>query len=367
MCWHSDIGHSTRQGINGSVTTRFAVSSRLSSRLSVCLPLARLAPRFSSFPSRVVPSLPAHSALGGDDVGDRILSFPDVGTLARPSFFAVASMARPISSVSFSSVGPFSSHGSCHSVGSHRLPSQSVAFSRRSSSRRFRQNRCCSVSTYERACWLLSVYTARKGRDAFVARVVCGQRPRLVEGNIASACASKLKLGLPSIDLDQTPPSPIDKPIGHSTSKARWWSPASVQSSPNVSLNRQVTVEDLCLVGSGASDVGHSVVGPQASGRQPQKVPCSLHNVLRLRGGGGGMRDVGSVVLADEAVEGGVGDDSSSISDGGGDAVGVASAAVFVKAEGTMNSGAGHVFPIFIEGYRLHRVDYVFSPFDADP
>ena len=349
----NNIGHSTRQGVDDSVAISLAASGRLSSRLSVCPPLARPAPGFSSFPSRFVPPPPAHFAFGGDDVGDRILSFPDVGLQARPLFFAVASVARPASCLSFSSAGSSSSHDSCHSAGSCRSPSQSVASSRRS--RELRQNRCCSVSTHERACWLLSGYDARKGRDAVVARVMCGQRSRFDEGNIVSACAcaSKLNLELPSTDLDRMPSSPISKPRGHSTSNARWWSPASIQSSQKVILNRQVTVEDLCLVGTSVSDVGHFVVGRQSSGRQPQKLPCSLHNVLRLRGGGGDVRDVGSVVLADEAAGSGVGDDSSLRSEGGSGAVSVASAGVPAKEEDSMSNDIGHAFPIFIEGFGL--------------
>ena len=158
-----DIGHRTRQGVDGPVTTSLAVSRRLSPRLFVCPALVRPAPDSSYFPSRFVPPPPppVHSAFGGDDVCDRTFSFPDVGPLARPPFFAVASAARPVSSVSFSSVGSSSSHDSCHSVGSQRLPSQSVASSCRSM--RFRQSSCCGVSTHKRVCWLLFGSTARKG------------------------------------------------------------------------------------------------------------------------------------------------------------------------------------------------------------
>ena len=157
-------------------------------------------------------------------------------------------MARPGFPV-FSSVGSYSSHGSFHPIGPRRLPSQSVASTHRSM--RFHQRRCCSVSAPERACWLLSGYTARKGREVAAANVVSGNRPELVESNteLACACASQLHLGLPSTDQGQAPSSPIDKPRDHSTSKARWWFPASTQSPQKVILNRQVAVADLNLVG----------------------------------------------------------------------------------------------------------------------
>ena len=100
-----NIGHSTRQTFSGSVSS--GLSSCLSSRLSFCPPLVRPAPVFSSFPSLSIPSPPAHSALSGDDVGDRLLS---VG--------AGASVVRPCSSVLFVSVdSSYSSLGSLHSVG----------------------------------------------------------------------------------------------------------------------------------------------------------------------------------------------------------------------------------------------------------
>ena len=104
-------------------------------------------------------------------------------------------------------------------------------------------------------------------------------------------------------------------------------------------------MEDLNLVGSCVSNIGRSV--------EPQELPCGLHNVLRLRGGGGGVRGVGSVILADDAVGSGAGGDQGSLDDGNSDAVGVASAGVFAKEEGFIDSGVGHAFPIFSEGYRL--------------
>ena len=108
-----------------------------------------------------------------------------------------------------------------------------------------------------------------------------------------------------------------------------------------------MTVEDLCLVGTSVSDVGCFVVGPQAFGRQPQKLPCSLHNVLRLRGGGGDVSDAGSVVLGDEAAGSGVGDDSSSVSEGGSDAVSVASAGVLARDEVCISRGVEFADPVF--------------------
>ena len=160
---------------------------------------------------------------------------------------------------------------------------------------------------------------------------------------------------------------------------------APTQSSRTIILNRQVTVVDLGLVSHGVSDevdIGCSAVG-QAFGRQPQKLPSSLHYVLRLRGGGstaaslsgGSVDDDGDVsgaashVLADETVGSGVCDDQDLLHGGGGDAVRVASAGVIAKEAGGIDSGGvGHVYPIFIGGYRRQpRVESVLSPFDVDP
>ena len=253
------------------------------------------------------PLLPAHSALIS-------FFFSGVGNLARP-LFAVASVARP---VFLAFVG--SSVSSCDSlpVGHNHVPSQCLASVRRPV--RVDQSECCSVS-------------AQRGRDVVAASLV---KPAV----------------------------------------------AHAQSSQKVILNRQVVVVDLGLVGSRVTIAGRSVVGPQAPGRQPQKLPSSLHCVLRLRGGagnvfsssGGSVADgddvssAGSVVLADEAVGSGVCDDRGILDDDGEDAVSVASAGVPANEEGGIGSGSvGHVYPIFVEGYRHPRGDFAFSPFDTRP
>ena len=312
-----DIGHSARQGSGGVVVVCPVVSRSLSSRPSICPPPVRSAPGSSCFPSCVILLPPAHFALGSDDVGGVPCSFVGGCTLARP-LFAVASVARPVSSVSSLSVGSSVSCDILHPAGSRRLPSHSVAVACHSV--RFRPRKCCSVS---------------------------------VQGGCDIAVA------------------PFGTPRDHSMSKARWWFPALTQSPHKVILHRQVIVVDLGLAASCAIDVGRSVVGPQASGRQSQKLPCSMHHVLRLRGGGGDVdgdvSGAGSVDLIDEAVGSGVGDGRSSLGADSGDAVRVASAGVLANEEGCMSSGVGHAYPIFVEGYRRPRVDFVFSPFNADP
>ena len=129
-----NIGHSARRIFSGSVTTSLVVSSRLSSRLSVCLPPVRFAPGPCSFPSHPIPPPPAHSAFVGDEFGERVLSFG-----------AGASVAQSCSFVPFGSVGSsFSSLGSLHSAGPSSLSSRGVAPTRRSV--RFHQGKCGNVS-----------------------------------------------------------------------------------------------------------------------------------------------------------------------------------------------------------------------------
>lgn len=248
----------------------------------------------------------------------------DAGVRLFP-FSGVGTLARPLcadASVArprFSApVGSPASCGSLHPVGPCRLPSQGLASARHSV--RVDQSECCSVS-------------AQRGWDA--------------------AAASLSKQGL-----------------------------APIQSSHKFILNRQVTIVDLGLAGSCVTVSGRSVVGPQASGRQPQKLLSSSHYVSCLRGGGsaaasssgGGVADggdvggAGSVVLADEAAGSGVGDDRGILNDDGGGIVSAASAGVLAKEEGCMDDNVGHAFPIFIEGYRPHpRVGFVFSPFNVSP
>ena len=117
-----NVGHSTRQGFSGSVTTCPVMSSCLSSRLSICPPPVLSAPGISSFPSLSIPFPPAHSALGCDDVGDRVLSFGAGASVARPCSF--------VFSVSVDSSG--TSFDSLPSAGSYELPSRSVASTCRS-------------------------------------------------------------------------------------------------------------------------------------------------------------------------------------------------------------------------------------------
>ena len=112
-----NIGHSTRRRFNGSVTT--CLSSGPS---SVCPPLVRPAPGSFACPSSPVPLPPAHSALVGDYVGSRVLSF-DVG----------ASVAQPCLSFPSGSAGSSAaSLDSFHSAGPRSLSSRSVASTRRS-------------------------------------------------------------------------------------------------------------------------------------------------------------------------------------------------------------------------------------------
>ena len=103
------------------MTTCLVVSCRLLSRLSICPPPARPAPGISSFPSLPLSLPPAHSELGCDDVGDRILSFGAGASVARPCF---------VSSVSGCSSD--SSFGRLRLAGSCKLPSRSVVSIRRS-------------------------------------------------------------------------------------------------------------------------------------------------------------------------------------------------------------------------------------------
>ena len=126
------IGHSTRRRLSGSVTTCPGVSRRLSSRPS-CPPPVRPAPGVSSRPSLSRPLPSAHSALGCDDVGDRILAF-DAG----------ASVARPFSFVpSASACASDSSLGSLHPAGSCQLSSRSVVPIRHSV--KFSRSKCGNV------------------------------------------------------------------------------------------------------------------------------------------------------------------------------------------------------------------------------
>ena len=312
------------------------MSSRLSSRLSVCPPLVRLAPGCSSFLSLPVPLPPAYSALDGDDVGD--CRFPFVGgcILARP-LCAVASVARLCSSVSFASVGSsVSSRDSLHLAGSRRLPSHSVVPVRRSVV--FHQGKCCNVSS-------------QRGRGVAVA-----------------------SLSTPSV--------------------------APTQSSSKVILNRQVIIVDLGLASSCVIIDSGSVVGSQVSGRQPQQMPSSLHCVLRLRGGASssissddgdvvGDDDVSgasSVNLVNGAAGSGFGNDRGILNGGGRGTASRVSAGVFAKEEGRMSRVFDHAVgqerllgsirgrnrrpalqPSIVEGYGYVRVDLVFSFFFVSP
>ena len=191
-----------------------------------------------------------------------------------------------------------SSRDSLHPVGSNQPPSQSLASVRRSV--RVDQSECSSAS-------------AQRGRDV--------------------VAASLVKPGV-----------------------------AHAQSSPEVILDRQVIVVDLGFVGSCVIVVGRSVVGPRASGRQPQKFLSSLHCVLRLRCGasaaissssdsvldGDDVGGAGSVVLADEAVGRGVGGDRGILNDDGDGTASVASAGVLSNEEGCMSRGVGRDCPTFI-------------------
>ena len=145
---------------------------------------------------------------------------------------------------------------------------------------------------------------------------------------------------------------------------------ASVQSS-RVILRRRVTVCDLGLVSdndvgaecsSGEAEGSSAPAGSQAIGRCPQTVPCGLHCVWQLRGGGSVCaRSGGSVDGVDDCsvVDSGVGEElagrrslqgrrpaSSSGSTRGGPAVagdggdgGGISAAVVAKEEGGSDVG----------------------------
>ena len=191
-----DIGHSARLGFDGLVAACLVVSCRLSSRLSICPPPVRPAPGISSFPSCSVPPPPTHSALDGDDVGARLCFVSGGGISPRPIFVG-ASVARSCSSVSSFGVGFPSSCDDLHPIGSHGLPSLSVASSHRSV--RYRQSKCDSAS-------------AQRGRGAVVA-----------------------SLGTPGV--------------------------APTRSSNKVILDRRVNIVDLGLVGFHVATDGGSVVG----------------------------------------------------------------------------------------------------------
>ena len=370
--------HSGSFGLSqaGSVTTH--LSSSLSSGLSICPPLVRPAPGVSSFPSLPVPSPPAHSAHCGDDVGDRLLSFG-----------AGASVARPCLSLSFASVGssassiehqnrcaenlsmrllPSSSSDSSPSAGPSRLPSRSVASTRRSV--RFHQSKSGNVSA---------------------------------QGGQRIAAASSSGSGV-----------------------------VPVRPSNMVVLNRQVTIVDLGLADSnvathkpmprnkqtlgspsGVGDIGGCllfgaldgpVVGSLVFGRQPQRWPSSLHCVLRLRGGASSTSssDDGAAttfghdggvdsVLPDfhEAVGSGVGDDHGNLAGDYGEATRKRFAEPRVTevsrpiaapvGEESFVIEVRHGWPAGVpaqkEGYRVrvveehipHRVDYIFSPLNWYP
>ena len=159
---------------------------------------------------------------------------------------------------------------------------------------------------------------------------------------------------------------------------------APTQSSKKIIVNRQVTVVDLGLVsgGTGKVDVDCPVVG-QASGRQPQSLPSSLHYVLRFRGGGstatslsgdddddeGAASGDSTCPLADEAAGSGIRGNQRLLHDDGGTAVGSSSAGVPAREEGRLsNDGIGHAYPIFDEERRPQpRVEFVYFPFVVSP
>ena len=84
------VGHGERQGHCGLTAVGLVVSGRLSSCLPVCPPPVRSAPGISSFPFLSLPLPPAHSELGCDDVGDRILVSGACASVARPCLFALS-------------------------------------------------------------------------------------------------------------------------------------------------------------------------------------------------------------------------------------------------------------------------------------
>ena len=325
-----NIGHSTHQRRGCLATVSLVVSSSLSSCSSVCPPPVRPAPGLSSFPPCIFPLPPAHHA-HFSVAGARACSFAGDGHLTRPvsagvcpcpfaggghltrHSFAGASVARPSRPVLFVpfvvSCSFISSRKSLYPTGQCGSPLQGVAPIRRSVS--FGQSGCCNAST---------------------------------KGGCDVAAASVIE---PSV--------------------------APTQSSNKFILNRKVTIVDFGLVSQcvvDKVDVDCSVVG-KAFGRQPQKLPSSLHYVLRLRGGGstaaslsGDSVDEDGDVIANEAAGSGIRDSRSLLHNDGGNAVGPSSAGVPAKEEGHMSScGSGHAFPVFIEEYRLQRrVEFVYSP-----
>ena len=127
-----------------------------------------------------------HSALGGDDVGDRSLSSGGGCTLARP-LCAGASVARPCSSVSSVSVGSAVSCDSLHPADSRGLPSRSVASTH--SSLRFHQSKCCGVSAQRgRGAAAASFDTPSVASIQSANKVISNRRVIVVDLGLTGSC-----------------------------------------------------------------------------------------------------------------------------------------------------------------------------------
>ena len=278
------IGHGTchTRSCSVAICRPSGQSSCLSSCLFFCPPLERSAPGLSFFPSRSTPLPPAHSALGGDDVGDRLLSFGADASVARPCL--------SVPSVSFgSSVSPL---GAWYLVGPCKLPSRSGASTHRSVG--FHQGESGNVS-------------AQGGRRIAAASIEKSSiaRARTSDKVVFNRQVTIVDLGL--VDSNVA----IHKPMARD--KQTFGSPSADGDTGG------------CLF---LSALGGAVVGSVASGRQPHKLPCGLHCVLRLRGGASSIRssddgllgslDVSrarSVDLVNEAVGSGFGDDRGNLND----------------------------------------------------